>query len=915
MSSVDVLSLPDVRSREWLADDPRALDWNGPTDRLFTAIGSDALDRPIIDHFERVVRQHRERIAIRDAGTPLTFGELWDGVSGLAETLAADTKPGDLIGILLEAGPMFPLAMLACLAAGRPFVALDTHYPKAWLEHLLKDARPALVIAQPEDLGGLEAFARVIHLSAVPKRASESWRPARLDVDAAACVLFTSGSTGRPKGIVNSQRNLLQRVSQSVNAGHINADDRLLTLGSACTIVAVRDVMTALLAGASIRIRDPHGVGARDILNVIRTDAVTILFAFPALLRSVVAASPAHAGTALRLVRVGGDTTFWSDIDLLRGWLAPGAAIQLIYAATEAPMLQWFVSDDFRGEDSRIPIGYPLPGNHIAIVDPDGGATPLGEVGELLVASPYVSLGHWVDGRCVHEGAATSAPQAFRIFRTGDLVRQRPDGLLERLGRNDRQVKVRGARVDLDGVEAALREHAFVKDVGVLARTSSVDGSKSLSAYVCARDRAPAGLFEELRDLMRSAPSPMRPQRFYLVREIPRLPSSKLDVRTLTAQDDANVRNERLSLRDELPVGEDAIAQTIARVWQAVLRVPVARLEDDFFDAGGDSLQAINFIVELERELGLELSPTLLNEAPRFGQLCEALRDHRAPGYVQFVTLKAGEGSPPLFFIHGVGGNVVEILPTARRMSYPGAVIGIQARGLTSGEAPLTSIEVMAEEYLAGIKARQPDGPYQLCGYSSGGLVAFEIARRLSESGDEVRFVGLVDTLRSPMTWPLRSWVSIVGGGIRRFASGLLRSPRTWPSELRKLGAQLRPGPLMLSPRAVRVSLSTLFASSRYQPGFYRGHLTLFTPVGRNPGLPSLDSIWRKHAHTVSVVETAGTHLTMLAAPNADSTAACLTRSLLTKDCRGRWRVTGFQLAAPVQPTSTMGSAAGAAKL
>src|SRR5262249_19876934 len=157
----------------------------------------------------------------------------------------------------------------------------------------------------------------------------------------------------------------------------------------------------------SVRVLDPHGAGARDILNVIRTDAITILFSFPALLRSVVAASAAPARATPRLVRVGGDTTFWSDIDLLRGWLGPGAAIQSIYAATEAPILQWFVDAGCRREDSRVPIGYPLPGNHITIVEPDGGATPRGEVGELVVESPYVSLGHWEGGRCVSESVMT----------------------------------------------------------------------------------------------------------------------------------------------------------------------------------------------------------------------------------------------------------------------------------------------------------------------------------------------------------------------------------------------------------------------------------------------------------------------------------------------------------------------------
>src|SRR5262245_41904486 len=147
------LAPPAAQSHGWLDDDPRPLDWNGPEDRPFTPFLADGLDQPIIDHFERVARQHPQRIAIRDAGATLTYGELWEGVSGLAETLAGNTKPGDLIGILLPAGPTFPLAMLACLAAGRAFVALDTHSPAAWLEQLLKDAKPALVIAQQDDAG------------------------------------------------------------------------------------------------------------------------------------------------------------------------------------------------------------------------------------------------------------------------------------------------------------------------------------------------------------------------------------------------------------------------------------------------------------------------------------------------------------------------------------------------------------------------------------------------------------------------------------------------------------------------------------------------------------------------------------------------------------------------------------------
>jgi acyl-coenzyme A synthetase/AMP-(fatty) acid ligase/thioesterase domain-containing protein/acyl carrier protein len=832
-----------ARMPAWLDDDPRPLDWNGPVDRVFARFPASALDRPIIDHLERAARLRPDRIAIRNGEAALTFGELWDGLSGLAETLAAQSKPGDLVGILLPSGPMFSLAMFACLAAGRPFVALDTDHPQDWLEHALEDARPTLIITR-EDGPRVPAM-RVIQLSALPKSAREGWRPARLGPDEPACVLFTSGSTGRPKGIVNSQRNLLQRVAQSINAAHINAEDRFLTLASPCTIVGVRDVMTALLAGASIHLLDPQRAGAREISNVMRAEAITILFAFPALLRSIVAASEARAEGTLRLVRVGGDTTLWSDIDLLRSWLTPGAKIQLIYAATEAPMLQWFVDDSCRGEDARVPIGYPLPGNRLAIVDEGGSITPPGEIGELMVSSPYVSLGN-------------------RVFRTGDLVRQRQDGLLERVGRKDRQVKIRGARVHLEGVEALLRKHPFVRDVAALARTSSVNGATTLVAYVSPHDEAPTGLFSELRALMRSAPSPMRPARFYLADKIPRLTSSKLDVRSLRALDDANVQTERAKPTDKTPhtaQAGDRIAQSVARVWQDVLHAPVAGPDDDFFDAGGDSLRAITFANELERALGLELSPTLIYEAPSFGGFCEVLREYRAPRHGPLVLLKAGTGAPPLFIIHGVGGHVVELLATARRMAYPGAVIGIRARGLARAETLHWSVEAMAADYLKEIEAHQRTGPYYLCGFSFGGLVAFEIARRLAESGNDVAFVGLIDTSMSPLRWPLRAWLSILGRSIARLP-GNLRVPTSLPASVLKVAA------------------SALIASARYRPGFYGGKLTLFTPMQREPHLPALETVWRKNADSLAIVETEGDHLTMLSAPNADSTAASLTRCL-----------------------------------
>ena len=181
-----------------------------------------------------------------------------------------------------------------------------------------------------------------------------------------------------------------------------------------------------------------------------------------------------------------------------------------------------------------------------------------------------------------------SAPVQIERFARATSCVKGPNGLLERVGRKDRQAKIHGTRVNLDGVEVALRRHAFVRDVAVLARTSNVDATSTLIAYVNARAGSPSRLIQELRELVRSVPPPMRPARFYLLHDIPRLPSSKVDIRALTALDDANVQSERAALSAETrraPVAGDRIAQTVARVWEKVLLAPVAGVEDHFFDA------------------------------------------------------------------------------------------------------------------------------------------------------------------------------------------------------------------------------------------------------------------------------------------------------------------------------------------
>jgi acyl-coenzyme A synthetase/AMP-(fatty) acid ligase/thioesterase domain-containing protein/acyl carrier protein len=863
-----------------------ALDWNGPVDRPFDAFPDEAKTRPIIELLEAVVRRYPERIALADAHASITYAELWRAVAGRAKQIAEATAVGDLIGVLAPPSTAFPIAMLACLAAGRPFVPLDSSYPPEWIARVLDDSCPSLLLIAAADPGAAACgskTSRTLDLNGNVPQAAASWRPARLGCDEAACVLFTSGSTGQPKGVVNSQRNLLQRVSQSVNAAHINCHDRFLTLASLCTIVGVRDLITAVTAGAFFYVHDSHKAGAREILHIIRDRRISILFGFPALLRSVVEGCQASAGGDLRLVRVGGDTTLWSDIALLRAWVSPGTFIQLIYAATEAPMMQWFVGERAPGDEERIPIGYPLPGNALAVVDENGAPTRLGEVGELLVRSPYVALGTWPLGRYEAD--------AVRTFATGDLVRRRPDGFYERIGRKDRQVKIRGVRVELDGVEAAIRPHVSVRDVAVVARTDGEGGAR-LVVFIQLHDTASQDCLSELKLMMRrTVPAHMRPWRYYAVPAIPRLPNSKLDGHALRAMDRTRAIEEadsRLGSPDSTCFEKDPVEIVVAHIWRDVLGLRLAAAGDDYFDLGGDSLRAITMVVALEKALGREVPLSLINQAPTFAAFCAALKENAPAAYSALVVLKPGHGAPPLFFIHGVGGCVMELFALARKMTWSGPVIGIQARGLDGRDTPHKTVEAMTDEYLAAVKARQPEGPYFLCGYSFGGLVAFEMARRLSDRGDDVAFVGLVATL-PPGHRFLRLW-AWTAHLYRRLAQGMVELTHG-RFEVFAAGART-------DLRAIAVS--ALAASAAYRPCRYSGELTIFEPSRRDLGLPSYAIHWSRHAHAWRRHSLQGRHDDMLAGANAEAAARLLTRCL---EASQRYRV-GSGMPAAANPAA-----------
>jgi amino acid adenylation domain-containing protein len=557
---------------------------HGPANPARTGLGQDVphpaeadpgqslLDRPLFAAFAEVARRQPEAPAVQAGARSVRYGELLDRATSLAERVNAATVPGVAVATLLPDPVDAACGILACLAAGRPCISLNPDHPSARLADILADAGagglivplgsppPALPCALP--LIPLHASAQ-----AVAAPTGTAGRPSPAAQDAPCLIIYTSGSTGRPKGIVRSQRQMLARAVHRAEQFRLSPLDRMLLLYPLSSGPGVTAFFAALLSGGAVHVANASAIGARAVLAAARGVGITTVSSVPALLRMLFALDGAgEAFGHLRSIYTSSESLLRPDVEAWRRVLPPGVAIRIGYGLTEgAPLADWFLPPDLPGTAARLPIGYPIPWHDLAITDADGVPVPDGRPGELWARGRLLSLGEWRHGRC-EPGRLLADPDdpSGAILRTGDLVRRRPDGLLEFLGRTDQQIRIRGNRVEPAELEHALLQAPEVADAAVLVRRTV--GDPVLVAFVVAaaglepapRDAAiaPPGdartahprdaLAAHLRDLLierlrATLPTYMLPARLHLVAAVPKLHGGKIDPRALERLDDASV--------------------------------------------------------------------------------------------------------------------------------------------------------------------------------------------------------------------------------------------------------------------------------------------------------------------------------------------------------------------------------------
>jgi len=559
-----------------------------------------------------------------------------------------------------------------------------------------------------------------------------------------------------------------------------------------------------------------------------------------------------------------------------------------MYGCTEASDdVTWYEVQDSAGL-TRVPIGKPISNVRVYVLDQRLQPVPIGVTGEVCVAGAGIAREYLNRPELTAQKFLPDpfGPASSRLYRTGDRARWLPDGNLEFVGRLDQQVKVRGVRVELAEVETALSRHPNVKQAVVTGCAG--DGGARLVAFVMPH-RLPAPTYEELRAfLMHRLPDYMLPVENVVLDALPLTPSGKIDRGALPEP----ARRSEISHHFVEPRTE--VELTLARIWSDLLRVQRVGVEDNFFELGGESILALQMIARAT-EAGVRLTLKDLFQRQTIAGLA-VLADGmggdsdtlRVP-HPLLVPLGTAVGGPPIFCIHPVEGTVWAFADLARLLETDQPLYGIRAQGLAAKESPLATIEEMAVEYLSAVHALQRAGPYFLCGWSMGGLIAYEMARRLQQGHEAVAFLAILDQ------------------GASRFANPSPGSPIAEPVEALRIRleslpddvsdeqiAELRtePGLVQLLPpileeaevsQYLRLYIQNWLALRRYAPIPSSLHIDLFRRVEFESADTDATLGWSTVVGgNVSVHSVAGDHRSMMRAPYVSVLArqlrACLNR-------------------------------------
>ena len=694
--------------------------------------------------FDLRVTERPDDTAVTFLGSSISYGSLSEETKLLAARLQSlGVQPGTLVGICMDRCVEMVTALLAIFRAGAGYLPLDPSFPQDRLDFMQEDARPLVVITQAHLRERCSLHTTHVLCIDLPIPQSEITScaeylpPQTSSLDDVAYVLYTSGSTGKPKGVQITHRaltNLLVAVSNDLS---LDRSEVVLATTTISFDISTFEIFAPLIAGAHLIVA-PRTVAVNGELlaKAIRECGATLLQATPAGWQVLLEAG--WDGQAGLKMLTAGEPLTWI---LAQRLLQRGADLWNLYGPTEATV--YATGRQIFRDDEKITVGRPLANYTAYVLDQYHRRLPVGAIGELFlggigVGAGYVNRPELTADKFLPD-PFSSAPEA-RLYRTGDLARVLPNGEIDILGRADNQVKLRGYRIELEEIEALLDTHPGIAK-SVARVTDLGAGDQCLVAYVVSRDRNLADEADWRRHALRSLPAYMVPTSFMVLESFPLTPNGKVDRKALPAFQFSQL----LKIEESSETTEDSMEGAVLRCWRTVLGKPGLGLDHDFFAAGGHSLLVMRMFTQMNDKLGCKLPISLLVEAPtarKFAELVTQTKD--APA--KYLVLMQPEGTlPPVYLVHHLLGDILIYRHVANYFAPHRPVFGIQPPlDLIKRPQPY-GLQDLASDYVGEILKRQTGGVVHLAGFSSGSVIAFEMARQLKNLGFEVGLLALID--------------------------------------------------------------------------------------------------------------------------------------------------------------------------
>jgi amino acid adenylation domain-containing protein len=594
------------------------------------------------DLFDQAAAEFSGSLAIDNVVRRVTYGELRTEIERLADVLAGrGVSESTIVSIFLTDTVGIITSILATLKAGGVFCPLDPTFPEKRLEVMVASAAPKICITHSQFyekwqrvVAELPSAPEILLIDDLPQRDGYRRESRPSNPDAPCSIYFTSGSTGKPKAILGRLKGIDHFIRWEIEAVGARPGTRVSQLASPSFDGFLKDAFVPLCSGGMICAPENRDIilDAGRLIDWLDVEQVEVLHCVPSVFRALMTQglNPQYF-ESMKCVVLTGEPLYPADV---KRWMEVfGDRIKLlnIYGTTETTLSKF--AYEVKPEDVErpsIPVGRPIKGSAMIVVDQYGQPCGIGDVGEIYIRTPYRSFGYYREPELTKQVFIPNpfgSDPADIVHKTGDYGRLLATGDLEHLGRRDQQVQVRGVRVELGEIENLLRAHQAVADVAVIDREDA-DGNKFLVVYVMMTNGTSTNALREY--LAQQLPQTMLPSAFVELDQLPRTLNGKIDRKALPALEAIQAGRES---GDSAPRGP--IEEIVAGIWSEVLKVPAVGREDNFFNLGGHSLLVTQAILRVRDILKVEMPIRSLFESPTVAEFASLIKSRISEGAPQ----------------------------------------------------------------------------------------------------------------------------------------------------------------------------------------------------------------------------------------------------------------------------------------